>query len=300
LWTYRGSAYRDENGSYLVLTEPVWDQTGIVWLNVESSSTFIAQFRIKIGRAGGGDGLVFLFYKTKDYEPQINSGTALGFTSVHSDHTGGIAEGYGVEFDNVQFLDPPSEFGSGVDPSHYHIAMLKDHVMNHLVYVNHRFDNMWHDVEVKVGMETVDVMVDGKEVISWEGELDRTHSGMGFSAATGALTNWHLIDDVKILLNDYIVPQSACQDLYPELWDIVNAKFRVAEALFESTKREKRGTTIFELMKQELENAENAQKICDLESAAMHLDWIIQAAPEPFTLAALLILPLCGAWRRTR
>jgi hypothetical protein len=53
-------------------------------------------------------------------------------------------------------------------------------------------------------------------------------------------------------------------------------------------------------MEQELENAENAQKMCDLESAQMHLDWIIQAAPEPYTIAAILLMPFFWVRKGTR
>jgi hypothetical protein len=56
-------------------------------------------------------------------------------------------------------------------------------------------------------------------------------------------------------------------------------------------------------MEQEYQNAENAQNVCDLESAEMYLDWIIQTAPEPCFLASLLLIPFIEAWwitRRTR
>jgi hypothetical protein len=46
-------------------------------------------------------------------------------------------------------------------------------------------------------------------------------------------------------------------------------------------------------------NAEKACDTCDLESAQTHLDWII-AFPEPYITAAIPLLPVCAAWRRTR
>ena len=91
-----------------------------------------------------------------------------------------------------------------------------------------------------------------------------------------------------------------CQDLFPDLWDTINNKFPLAEALIEAAKRKETDTTIIQLMEQELQNAENAQKICNLESAKIHLDWIIQAAPEPHTLAPILLIPIYWALKRTR
>jgi hypothetical protein len=90
-----------------------------------------------------------------------------------------------------------------------------------------------------------------------------------------------------------------CQRLFPQLWNKVDDKFPLAKTLIDAAKRKGTDTTIIQLMEQELANAENAQKICDLESAAMHLDWIIQAAPEPYILTALLLMPLFWAWKRT-
>jgi hypothetical protein len=92
-----------------------------------------------------------------------------------------------------------------------------------------------------------------------------------------------------------------CHEYFPELWDNINDKLPLAKNIIETAKRKGTDNTIIKLMEQELTNAENAQKICDLESAEMHLDWIIQAAPEPsIPLVAILLVPLCMAWRRTR
>jgi len=35
-------------------------------------------------------------------------------------------------------------------------------------------------------------------VLQWEGEISRAHSGIGIAASTGGMTNWHIVDDIKI------------------------------------------------------------------------------------------------------
>jgi hypothetical protein len=99
--------------------------------------------------------------------------------------------------------------------------------------------------------------------------------------------------DLEGVICDY------CQDLFPQLWDTVNAKLPTAKAIIDEAKRKGTDTTIIQLMEQELQNAENAQKICNLKSAMVHLDWIIQAAPELYPLTAILLMPIWWAWKQT-
>ena len=58
--------------------------------------------------------------------------------------------------------------------------------------------------------------------------------------------------------------------------------------------------SLIDSMEMEYTNAEVAQELCDPESAQIHLGWIIQAAPEPHILAAILLLPIYVASERTR
>lgn len=196
LWSYRGAAYRDEENGYVVLTKPLGNQSGIIWLNDEFTSSFSAQFRYKVGGGSGSDGFVFMFYKTKDYEPA--DGGALAFNGGQPD---GYDPGYGIEFDSWQNSafdwEPPPVQG---DPSANHIALIKDRTDNHLVVVDDARcdDNQWHQVNVTVDSNAVAVEVDGDQVLGWEGAIDRAFGGLGFGAATGGGTNWHIIDDVRI------------------------------------------------------------------------------------------------------
>jgi parallel beta-helix repeat protein len=192
LWDYWGRAYRDESNGYLVLTEPVEqpDDTGIIWSKDEIAQPFVVEFRYRAGGGTGADGFVFMFYKDRDYEPW--GGSCLGFGSQASSCT---VPGYGIEFDN---------YHSGADPSANHIALIKDSPDNHLAYVDdpRTEDNLWHQARIQVGIDSVSVELDGEAILTWEGQIDRSFAGLGFVGATGGLTNWHIIDDVRISFGD--------------------------------------------------------------------------------------------------
>src|SRR4030042_2846470 len=49
IWEYVGSAYRDTTESYVVLTQPVGFQAGVIFLNSTFKSCLTANFRYKVG-----------------------------------------------------------------------------------------------------------------------------------------------------------------------------------------------------------------------------------------------------------
>jgi hypothetical protein len=201
-WQYSGSAYRDKTNEYLVLTESVYLTGGVAWFKAPIQGSFIASFRYKTFGGSKGDGFTMFFFK-QNYST-VGTGGSLGFTTVDDK----IVPGYGIEFDGwknwvVDFqhfeggeINPP-----GADPSSSHIALIEGYVGNHLAYVddNRIGDNQWHQVIVEVQASSVRVFVDQELVLLWEGPLNRTFDGFGFSGADGGVgTNWHIIDDFSI------------------------------------------------------------------------------------------------------
>ena len=94
--------------------------------------------------------------------------------------------------------DPPG------DPSSSHVALIQDYAGNHLAYANNQraADNNWHEVTVDVQEASVMVFVDQELVLQWNGTLDTTYGGFGFSAGNGQVgSNWHIIDDFSIMEN---------------------------------------------------------------------------------------------------
>ncbi len=200
-WTLKGSAYWDSVQQNLVLTRNSNSQVGVAFNNQDITSTrWYEAFRYRAGGGSGADGFVAMFYKNKDYSPR--AGGYLGF----------VAAGYGIEFDNY--------YNSGCDPSSNHIAIIKDGVCNHLTHINdgRTEDNQWHYVEVFFDNGVITVNIDGQPVFDGYDipNFDYTYRGVGFSAATGGLNNWHLIDDYAFI-ND-LAALSSVQLGGEEMW----------------------------------------------------------------------------------
>ena len=84
-WAYQGTAQRVVDKGYVSLTDEGSPNTvGIVWLETTVTEPFTAEFSYNIGAGTGtgtgtgGDGMVFMFYKNRDYVP--GTGGCLGFT----------------------------------------------------------------------------------------------------------------------------------------------------------------------------------------------------------------------------
>lgn len=184
-WNYRGYAYRDTaGGGRVLLTGDVTGQYGQANFDDYISTDFQADFRYWAGSGSGADGMCFMFYKDLAYLP--GAGGSLGFDG---------SNGYAIEFDNY--------FNGGVDPNERHIGIIQNSYTNHLAVTgwdNRVEDSTWHNVRVTVIGNTITVYVDDMitPLLQWTGAIDRSYGGMGFSAGTGGLTNYHYVDDVRI------------------------------------------------------------------------------------------------------
>jgi hypothetical protein len=213
-WQYLGSAYRDQTNQYLVLTTSSNDQTGVAFFKTPVQDAFTATFDYK----GSGDGFLFFFYK-QQYPSTIEWEESYGDNGVAGGRLGfntqSIIPGYGVEFDG--WANVASEFDDIVggnpnpssDPSDSHIALIKDFTGNHLAYVNDQriFDNAWHQVSIEVQGSSVAVYFDQVLALQWNGVLDRTFDGLGFSGSNGMVeASWHLIDNFSITASNLQKP----------------------------------------------------------------------------------------------
>jgi len=205
MWEYLGSAYRDPTNQFLVLTEPVSNQRGVAFFNTTFRTCFTANFSFKAGGGSGADGFVLFFYKQR--YSFFHYGGTLAFNDIYPNGTYKIIPGYGIEFDNWRNIERPGLI-EHADPSSNHIALIKDHVGNHLLYVNdpRTEDNIWHNVSVIVKESTIRVLVDEALVFQWNGTIDRTFDSFGFCGATGAATNWHIIDNFSLKIQTPISP----------------------------------------------------------------------------------------------
>ncbi len=188
-WTYVGSAEYTEDGEHVILTRPIeGGQAGILWLDRKLNPPFTAEFEFKAGGGSGADGVVFMFNKKRQYDP--NGGGSLAFLDEENDPV----PGYGVEFDNWYNRNFD-------DPSDRHIAIIEDSVGNHLASTSDSRveDNEWHDARVVATRQSVTVFVDGQQVLQESVDVNTTYSSVGFAGSTGGSNNFHRIDDVRIV-----------------------------------------------------------------------------------------------------
>ena len=194
LWTYTGSAVYDPAG-YARMTVAVDNQIGQAWFVDDLTKPFTAEFSYfsGLGTPQGGDGLVFMFYKDAAYTPGHG-----GWLAFNPPDVAATAAGYGIEMDS--FFNSAGAFNwDSVDGfTGRHIALIEDSVTNHLYGTNIGLlsDDLWHDVVVTVGQNTITATVDGTLVVYWTGTIDRTYGGIGFGAGTGIST-----DDVQRIDN---------------------------------------------------------------------------------------------------
>jgi hypothetical protein len=191
---FTGSATRhDAINGRMILTPAQAAQSGrIVLRRLLPLSSFDVSMRASFGVGGsatngGGDGMVFVFGPLDNW-PEGGGGT-LGFNG---------SLGYGVEFDTYQ--NP--EYG---DPTHEHIAVIKDVSSNHLRYETLAIptleDGRMHTLHIRLREKTVSVWIDGQRRLNhtitdftdFEGYLSVT-------AACGSAFNEHILDDIRVTM----------------------------------------------------------------------------------------------------
>jgi len=193
----------------MVLTNSGYLEGGAAFFSYPVTGTFTANFSYRVyGGNCNGDGFTMFFYK-QHYSSLANGGD-LAFTGLNS-----IVPGYGIEFDGWQNIASDFQSIGGQitpsqgDPSNAYIGLIQDSAGNHLAYVNDPRvdDGRWHQVSVVVGESFVGVYVDGGLGLLWDGTLNTTYSGFGFSGANGEVgDNWHIISNFSITLGPVLAP----------------------------------------------------------------------------------------------
>jgi len=186
---YEGrDSYWDDNEENYVLTEPQGSLQGRIFYRQSfNMAIFTADFDIKIGGGTGSDGMTFAWVTDYEYE-----GGGGGYLDFHN------AEGFAVEFDTWQ----NGEFN---DPNEEHIGLIEDDVSNHLDFwetnVGELDCNDWRHVTVTNYLGHVKVTWEDDVVIEYDIEDYQPFDGyFGFSAGTGGGANWHIVDNVEIVV----------------------------------------------------------------------------------------------------
>lgn len=184
---------KEIDASCIELTPASAYKAGAFWykekVNISNSIQIEFSFFAAGGRSStnyGADGMVLQFSNTT-YSLGGTGGT-LGF---------GNASILGVEFDSHPNTGEPS--------STRHVAVVKNHVNNHLKTVaeDRVDDGQWHVAKITLTGETISIAIDGGEILSYSG-IDCLESEVyvGVSASTGGGYNRHLIKDFKISIGE--------------------------------------------------------------------------------------------------
>jgi len=174
----------DGKDGHILLTEATGTQSGsMFWSTPVTTDAFTASFTIEIGGGNGADGMAFVFLDETDPTVLGGTGSDLGCLGL---------SGYSVEFDTYQ----SSSHG---DTSGNHVAVM----------VTDDFTAIAEDASVPTlhngGEIAVEIIFDAGDVeVYLDGTL-YTRATIpsyalkaplfGFTAATGGLTNEHIVDD---------------------------------------------------------------------------------------------------------
>ncbi len=200
-WTLLKDAHWDSQNHTLILAYPRYNTTGVAWLKKNTTQPFTAEFNYYVGGGNSGNGFIFMFYKRSNYDP--GAGRYLGFTCRPDERPcpDRSVPGYGVEWKTLYNVG--GDFVN--DPSPSYIGLIKDNVSNHLAYVNSTIREQWHQAKIIVNNNTLQIYVDQKPVLNWQGTFNRTYSNLGFGASSLVHYDWHLIKNVKIYGNSLLV-----------------------------------------------------------------------------------------------
>lgn len=189
-WNFEGSARWDGGNGWVELTQPLENQSGTAFQTATtvSADNVSISFAFYVSGGSGADGISVT---------ALDSSRMVGFVGDAGGGMGyGGLPGWSIEVDtyyNADYGDPTEA----------------DHVSIHFdgqpfnpgawAALPEMEDGAWHDMEVTVLARHVTVSIDGVAYI------DQNLSGLtpfpayvGFTAATGSLTNYHLIDALTV------------------------------------------------------------------------------------------------------
>ncbi|MDP2307371.1 MAG: L-type lectin-domain containing protein [Pseudomonadota bacterium] len=192
-WNFEGSAAWDATNGWVELTQPLGNQSGTAFQTATtvSADNVSIEFRFYVSGGTGADGISVTALDSSRMTSFVGeAGGGMGY--------GGLP-GWSIEVDtwyNSEYGDPTQE----------------DHVSIHFdgqpfnpgawAALPEMEDGAWHDMAVTVLARHVTVSIDGVTYI------DQNLPGftafpayVGFTAATGSVTNYHLIDALTVTRN---------------------------------------------------------------------------------------------------
>lgn len=188
-WNFEGAARWDSTRDAVLLTPPLTYQVGSAFQTSETidASNVDIRFKFYMGGGTGADGLSLTVLDVDRMTSFLGAaGGGIGYAGL---------PGFSIEVD--------THYNSAVDPTRdHHISFhLDGNQAEVLAWASlpTMDDGRWRDMHVTVDGRKVTASIDGVTYIDQEfADLHPFEGYIGFTAATGSLTNDHLIGDLKV------------------------------------------------------------------------------------------------------
>jgi len=204
-WHFEGGATWDSDDDWLQLTTPTTYQTGSAFATSATvpGDAVEIEFNFFIGGGTGADGISLTALNVDEMTGYLGgSGCGIGYGGGNGCTDGPALPGWTIEVDTY--------YNSEVDPTEEdHVAFSFDgQVADYAAWaaLPELEDTGWHTMSVTVAAPHVTVVIDGVTYIDDDLSGDFSFPAyVGFTAGTGGLTNYHLIDSL-------VVSEYACEE----------------------------------------------------------------------------------------
>ena len=204
-WHFEGGATWDTDDDWLQLTAPTEYQTGSAFAtsSTVSGDAVEIEFNFYIGGGTGADGISLTALNVDEMSSYLGgSGCGIGYGGGNGCTPGPALPGWSIEVDTY--------YNGEVDPTEDdHVAFSFDgQVGSYAAWaaLPEMEDTGWHTMSVTVAAPHVTVVIDGVTYIDDDLSGDFSFPAyVGFTAGTGGLTNYHLIDSL-------VVSEYACEE----------------------------------------------------------------------------------------
>jgi hypothetical protein len=193
-WHFEGSARYDSNNGYVELTAPITGQSGTAFQTASAvpADNVVIDFDFFVSGGSGADGISLTALDTNRMTSFVGqSGGGIGYQGL---------PGWSIEVDTY-------DNGIGNDPtSADHVSFHFDgNVYNPVAWsaLPEMEDGQWHRLVAEVVAPHVRVEIDGVVYIDQDIAGNYAFPAyVGFTGATGSLTNYHLID--SLIVTEYV------------------------------------------------------------------------------------------------
>jgi hypothetical protein len=189
-WNFEGSARWDATNEWVELTAPVYDQAGTAFQTAAavSADNVNVSFGFFVSGGSGADGISVTALDVARMTSFVGlTGGGIGYVGM---------PGWTVEVDtwhNGEYNDPTTED---------HVSVHVDGVPNNVLAwatLPEMEDGNWHTMDLSVSGIRVTVAIDGTTYIDQDvPQITPFSAYVGFTAATGGATNYHLIDALEV------------------------------------------------------------------------------------------------------